>query len=115
MNIEIRNTLGVERADIVVSPIALLSGLNGAGKTSTLTAIGCALTGITMPASLPKKDAKVIVRDGADGSRKAWWVDVLETAYAEELTFLRTEIYGREVDLPKRRITAFDRFSERVA
>ncbi len=33
--------------------------------------------------------------DGSDGKPKSWWTEVDEDVVAEELTFLRTEIYGR--------------------
>ena len=69
MQITIRSVLGVERADLSVSPLALVAGLNGAAKSSTLTAIACALTGQTMPGGIAKKDGKIIVRDGADIGR----------------------------------------------
>jgi DNA polymerase-3 subunit epsilon len=45
---------------------------------------------------------------------KAWYIDVAETDREAELQYLRTEIYGGEVHLAPRRITAFERFSERA-
>jgi len=51
--------------------------------------------------------------DGADGGRKSWYVDIDATMADAELRFLRTEIYGREVDPPMKEFTAFDRFSRR--
>ncbi|MEN2990386.1 3'-5' exonuclease [Tistrella sp. BH-R2-4] len=53
--------------------------------------------------------------DGSDGQPKAWWRDVAEADVEAELTFLRLEIYRRaELDIPVRRLTAFDRYSDRV-
>ena len=52
--------------------------------------------------------------DGTDGRPKSWWIDVPDDQLEAEKTFLRREIYGREADIPATRITAFDRFSERV-
>lgn len=52
--------------------------------------------------------------DGSDARPKAWWIDVPEDQLEIERHFLATEIYGWEADVPTRRITAFDRFSERV-
>lgn len=49
----------------------------------------------------------------AGGSPRAWYVDVEEAALQDELTFLKTEIYQREIDLMTRRIDAHDRFSDR--
>jgi len=69
MQITIRNFCGVEAADLSASPIALLAGLNGAGKSSTLAAVAAALTGQLLPAAIAKKDAGSVVRDGADLGR----------------------------------------------
>tara|TARA_Y100001934_G_scaffold107885_1_gene132456 strand:+ start:629 stop:1513 length:885 start_codon:yes stop_codon:yes gene_type:complete len=52
--------------------------------------------------------------DGTDGNRRSWFRDVDEGDLDEELNYLRTEIFQRDVDLPVTRITAFDRFSDRV-
>ncbi|QIO36931.1 3'-5' exonuclease [Bradyrhizobium sp. 1(2017)] len=52
--------------------------------------------------------------DGSDGRPKSWHVDVCETALDDELTFLRTEIYLREVEPRLQTLTAFNRFSSRV-
>lgn len=49
----------------------------------------------------------------AGPSPRAWYVDVEEAALQDELRFLSTEIYQREVDLLTRRIDAYDRFSDR--
>ena len=49
--------------------------------------------------------------DGSDGRPKSWWIEVDETALAEELHYLRTDIYHyAEADPPTRHLTAFDRF-----
>ena len=52
--------------------------------------------------------------DGADGRPKAWWIDVGEDCRDEELRFLRAEVYQYEADIFVRKITAFDRFSDRA-
>ncbi len=51
---------------------------------------------------------------GEDGRIRAWWRDVGDEAIEEELRFLRSEAYQYDADIPVRRITAFDRFSDRV-
>ena len=51
--------------------------------------------------------------DGSDGTPKAWWIDVQEDALAAELTYLRDEIYRRDIALPMQRMTAFERYSAR--
>jgi hypothetical protein len=48
--------------------------------------------------------------DGTDGRPKSWWVEVDEQAFDTELTFLRREIYRREVEPYTQRITPFERF-----
>lgn len=50
--------------------------------------------------------------EGVAGPR-AWYVDVAEADHESEIAFLQTEIYRGEVNLLSRRITAYDRFSER--
>jgi DNA polymerase-3 subunit epsilon len=46
------------------------------------------------------------------GGPKAWYLDVGDDVLEPELQFLRREIYGREdVEIPRRRFTAFDRYS----
>ena len=52
--------------------------------------------------------------DGSDGRPKSWFIDVDETALDDEIAFLRTEIYARDVELGVQRLTAFTRFSNRV-
>jgi DNA polymerase-3 subunit epsilon len=50
-----------------------------------------------------------------NGRPRAWYIDVAEDRREEELAFLRTEIYHRDtLDPAAVRITAYDRFSERV-
>lgn len=45
---------------------------------------------------------------------KAWYTDVAEADREDELLFLTQEIYGYDPGLTPRRITAFERFSERA-
>nr|WP_235911918.1 3'-5' exonuclease [Mesorhizobium xinjiangense] len=49
--------------------------------------------------------------DGNDGRPKAWWVEVDEDLYDDELRYLRTDIYGWDEAEPlTMRLTAHDRF-----
>jgi len=50
----------------------------------------------------------------ANGRPRAWFIDVPDDRRDEELAFLRTEIYRHDADPATVRITAYDRFSERV-
>jgi DNA polymerase III subunit epsilon len=52
--------------------------------------------------------------DGNDGRPKSWYCDIQETELENELRYLRSEIYQREIDVLVVRISAFDRFSVRV-
>ena len=51
--------------------------------------------------------------DGTDGRPKSWFIDVDENMRNAELTYLKKEIYQREVDIECRSLTALDRFSVR--
>ncbi|MNR87227.1 DNA polymerase III PolC-type [compost metagenome] len=49
--------------------------------------------------------------DGSEGRPKSWWIEVDEATLADELHYLRTEIYRYpEADPPTKYLTAFDRF-----
>lgn len=49
--------------------------------------------------------------DGSEGRPKSWWIEVEEADLADELHYLRTEIYRyQEAEPPTRFLTAFDRF-----
>jgi DNA polymerase-3 subunit epsilon len=52
--------------------------------------------------------------DGSDGRPRSWYVDVCETALADEITFLKTEVYLREIEPRLQTLTAFTRFSGRI-
>lgn len=45
---------------------------------------------------------------------RAWYIDVDSAVKDHELAYLQTEIYRRAVELPVRKITAYERFSERA-
>lgn len=52
--------------------------------------------------------------DGTDGSPRAWYIDVDDNDHANELGFLRQEIYQRDVELRHQILTARGRFSTRI-
>lgn len=52
--------------------------------------------------------------DGTDGRPKSWFIDVDENKRDAELSYLKKEIYQREVDIDCRGMTALDRFSTRA-
>ena len=45
---------------------------------------------------------------------RAWYVDVDDSDKEGELTYLRDQIYNGDVNLPASKITAYERFSERL-
>lgn len=64
LSISVRDFRGCDRATIEVSPIALVAGLNGAGKSSILRAAASAVSGRVLPPGILKKDAAALVRAG---------------------------------------------------
>ncbi|MES2035206.1 MAG: 3'-5' exonuclease [Pseudomonadota bacterium] len=54
-------------------------------------------------------------RWNADGAAtpRSWFIDVPDDRIEEELAFLRDEIYQQDIDLLRRRIRAYDRYSDR--
>jgi DNA polymerase III subunit epsilon len=52
--------------------------------------------------------------DGSDGRPRSWYVDVDESKLVDEIAFLKTEIYLRDVEPRLQTLTAFDRFSVRA-
>jgi DNA polymerase-3 subunit epsilon len=48
--------------------------------------------------------------DRSDGQSKSWWTEVDAEESDAELTFLRSEIYQRNIEIRIERLTAFDRF-----
>ena len=67
LKVEIRDYRGVERCDIELSPICLVAGNNEQGKSGVAQAVRAGLTPMVIPiAGVLKKDAKLLVRDGAD-------------------------------------------------
>jgi DNA polymerase-3 subunit epsilon len=52
--------------------------------------------------------------DGTDGRPRSWHVDVEESKLDVEMTYLRNEIYQRDMDVAYHEITALNRFSNRA-
>jgi DNA polymerase-3 subunit epsilon len=52
--------------------------------------------------------------DGSDGRPRSWYIDVAEDQLEDEITFLRTEIYLRNVEPRLQTLTALTRFSRRA-
>lgn len=48
-----------------------------------------------------------------DAKSRAWSIELREDGLEAELTFLRTEIYGYAANIPVKRTTPYDRFSDR--
>ena len=52
--------------------------------------------------------------DGADGRPRSWYIDVDEASQANEIEFLRTTIYLRNVEPRIQAMSAINRFSNRA-
>ncbi len=52
--------------------------------------------------------------DSDDGRPRSWYVDLNESRLEDEIAFLKTEIYLRDVEPSVQTLTAFDRFSIRA-
>jgi DNA polymerase-3 subunit epsilon len=52
--------------------------------------------------------------DGSDGRPRSWYADLGETALDDEIAFLKTVIYRRDVEPRVQTLTAFSRFSVRA-
>jgi DNA polymerase III subunit epsilon len=52
--------------------------------------------------------------DGSDGRPRSWYIDIDESKLDDEVAFLKTEIYLRDVEPSFQILTAFNRFSVRV-
>lgn len=77
IRVRIRNLMGVEAADLPLSRIALVGGLNGAGKSSLLEGIACAVVGSHETRGVStKRGAATLVREGSPaGSATLEWED----------------------------------------
>ena len=61
----VKNFRGIKEATITISQIALVAGINGAGKTSIARAVGAAVTGKPIPYSkVTKKECDIMLRHG---------------------------------------------------
>lgn len=65
IKISIRDVCGIKAADLELDGIGLLVGANGQGKSSALYGIGAAITGLLLPPDVTKKEAAILVHDGA--------------------------------------------------
>lgn len=70
MDALVKNFRGISEALITISPIALLAGTNGAGKTSMAKAIAAASTGRAVPYDkITKKDCAIMMRKGTHSGK----------------------------------------------
>ena len=49
---------------------------------------------------------------GEDGRPRAWWTDMAQAQLEPEIGWLSAEVYGYKAEVPCRRLTAFNRYSE---
>ena len=51
---------------------------------------------------------------GEDGRPRSWWIDLAQPQPESEIEWLRAEVYGYPAEVPCRRLTAFNRYSDRA-
>ena len=104
----VKNFRGISEAQIDIAPIALITGKNGAGKTSIALAIAAAATGKAIPfAKLTKKECDIMLRTGtkaamvalgtSEGSRQIEWPKA--EAHSDGLPPVASEIATGLTDL----------------
>ena len=59
------------------------------------------------------KKRKYRWNDGGDGRPRAWHIEIDDASLDAEMTFLRQEIYRRDVELFTQSVTALTRYSGR--
>lgn len=70
MQIEVKNYRGVSDAALTLAPLALVAGMNGAGKSSIAQAVAAAVTQNAAPIEgIPKNAAGQLLRDGQKRGR----------------------------------------------
>src|SRR5580765_6306713 len=67
LRLRVRNFMGVQRADIDISGIVLVSGINGSGKSSLCEAAACVMCSSPLARGMTsKKAAAALLRHGTD-------------------------------------------------
>ena len=107
---------GLATLEILAAP---LPGTDGSGLQALLAA--ARRTSVRIWAENAPYDLKDVLKargyrwNGEAGpAPRAWFIDVDEPDHAAEVAFLRAEIYRGEIDPLSKKITAFERFSERA-
>ena len=52
--------------------------------------------------------------DGSDGRPKAWWIDLDEAGFHQEMAFLRSDVYGWPAQIRICELNALNRYSDRL-
>jgi len=69
INVHINNFRKIKEASFEIAPVALLVGENENGKSSIAQAVALAAAQQPLPRHIPKKDAKMLVHDGAKSGK----------------------------------------------
>jgi len=101
--------------------LELLAGANSQGNTPLNELLGNARkVKVRISAAGAPFEAKDTLKargyrwnNGDNGGQRAWWIDVDEASADAELAYLRQEIFKRETEIPRQRLTALERFSVR--
>lgn len=97
INVNINNFRKIKEASFAIAPIALLVGENENGKSSIAQAIALAAAQQPLPRHIPKKDAKMLVHDGAKSGKVELSRDEVTTAITWPLSECKVNGQGKPV------------------
>lgn len=97
INVSINNFRKIKEASFSIAPIALLVGENENGKSSIAQAVALAAAQQALPRTIAKKDAKMLVHDGAKSGKIELSRDDVSTSISWPLADFKVNGQGRPV------------------
>ncbi len=97
INVSINNFRKIKEASFSIAPIALLVGENENGKSSIAQAVALAAAQQALPRTIAKKDAKMLVHDGAKSGKVELSRDDVSTSISWPLADFKVNGQGRPV------------------
>lgn len=97
INVSINNFRKIKEASFSIAPIALLVGENENGKSSIAQAVALAAAQQALPRTITKKDAKMLVHDGAKSGKVELSRDDVSTSISWPLADFKVNGQGRPV------------------
>lgn len=97
INVNINNFRKIKEASFSIAPIALLVGENENGKSSIAQAVALAVAQQPLPRHIPKKDAKMLVHDGAKSGKVEVSCGEVTTAISWPLSECKVNGQGKPV------------------